>query len=156
MNIPIPISDSHREYLNHGAERWELAYFNQLNGGYVAVEKERIAQGKVSKQEEIIFNKEYDMCITLAQNGYRIEYLKITEGSFDIHLNGLSADLKKTRSHNNLVHYGKKAIKGQGAQLVVFELETLTGRITTELNKLKTSGIRVLFFTTAEKIVIDL
>ncbi|GHU97317.1 hypothetical protein FACS1894156_8870 [Bacteroidia bacterium] len=44
------------------------------------------------------------------QNGYKVEYLKMTENSFDIYLNGISTELKKTTSHNNLVDYAKKAM----------------------------------------------
>ena len=134
----------------------EKAYFNACNGGYLVVNEQRITQGNVNKQEKEKYNKEYNMCLTLAKNGYEVEYLKMTEGSFDIYLNGISADLKKTASHNNVLDYAKKAIYKQGAKLVVFEFEKMTGKIRDELNKLKRMGIKVKYFTSADKIIIDL
>jgi hypothetical protein len=80
----------------------------------------------------------------------------MTEGSFDIYLNGISADLKKTASHNNVVDYAKKAVNKQGANMVVFEFETMTGKIRDELNKLKRMGIKVKYFTSDDKVIIDL
>jgi len=44
-----------------------------------------------------------------------------TGGGYDIHLNSIKADLKKTSSHNNMVRYAKHAVKKQGVDMVVFE-----------------------------------
>ncbi|MDR2691900.1 MAG: hypothetical protein LBB73_06325 [Dysgonamonadaceae bacterium] len=90
------IADSRREYLRHDTNIWKHGYFNRENGGYLLVEKDRIRQGNINKQEKEKYEKEYNMCRILAQNGYKVEYLKVTEGSFDIYLNGIPVDLKKT------------------------------------------------------------
>jgi hypothetical protein len=50
----------------------------------------------------------------------------VTEGSFDIYLNGIPADLKKTVGSGNIVKYAKKAVEKQGAQIVVFEFNNTT------------------------------
>jgi hypothetical protein len=50
----------------------------------------------------------------------------------------------------------KKAVHKQKAKLVVFEFETMTGNIRDELNKIKRMNIKVKYFTTADKIIIDL
>jgi len=120
------------------------------------VNKQRIEQGNVNKQELEKYNKEYDMCRTLARNGYKVEYLKIIEGSFDIYLNGIAADLKKTAGSGNIIKYAKKAIREQGAEIVVFEFEEMTGKIWEELNKLKRMDFKVKHFTSIDKIVINL
>jgi len=144
-----------QKYNLYGNE-WEKAYFDKYYGGFVVVSKQRVEQGNMNKQEKEKYDKEYNMCLTLAKNGYKVEYLMITEGSFDIYLNGISADLKKTTSHNNILDYAKKAIYKQGAKIVVFEFDTMTGKIRGELNKMKRMGIKVKYFTSENNIVIDL
>ena len=122
----------------------------------MVVDKQRIEQSKLNKQEKEKYNKEYNMCKILAQNGYEVEYLKLTEGSFDIYLNGISADLKKTASHNNMLDYAKKAVYKQEAKIVIFEFIEMTGKIRDELNKIKRMGIKVKYFTSVDKIVFEL
>jgi hypothetical protein len=88
------------------------------------------------------------MCQNLAKNGYKVEYRETVEGSFDILLDGSPADLKKTRSHNHILDYALKAVKKQGAEIVIFEFEAneLTPGMHDELNKLKRMGIEVKYF----------
>ena len=143
-----------QEYNSYGDE-WEKAYFDKDSDGYLAVEKQRIEQGNINKQEKEKYNKEYNMCLRLAKNGYKVEYLKMTDGSFDIYLNNISADLKKTGSHNDILSYAQKATRKQGAEIVVFEFEFMNSKIHEELNKLKMIGIKVKYFTSEDKIVID-
>ena len=94
------------------------------------------------------------MCEALAQNGNAVEYLIDRDSSYDIHLNGIKADLKKTSSHNNMVHYAKAAIREQGAEMVVFEFEIMTDKIHEELNRLKRLGIKFIYFTSTNKNII--
>ena len=150
------IEKAFEEYNAYDPEIWHREYFNRDNGGYLVVDKQRIEQSKLNKQEKEKYDKEHDMCLTLAQNGYKVEYLKITERGFDIYLNGISADLKKTISHNNILGYAKKAVIKQGAETVVFEFDIITGRIRDELNKMKRAGITVKYFTSKDKIVKNL
>ena len=147
------IEEAIAEYYSYG-NQWQREYFNNDNGGYLVVEIQRIEQGNISKQEKEKYEKEYDMCLTLARNGDKVKYLKLTEGSFDIYLNDVSADLKKTKTHNNMVHYAKKAIREQGAKIVVFEFDTMTDKIHEELNRLKRLGIKVKYFTSKNKSII--
>jgi hypothetical protein len=149
--------DSLVEYMLHNAARWRLDFFDSKKGGYLVVDNERIEQGKVNKQEQEKYKKEYNMCLTLAQNGYKVEYLKMTEGSFDIYLNGISTELKKTASHNNLVDYAKKAVHKQKAKLVVFEFKTMNAETMKEMLKLKGMNIPVKYYLTNDKThIIDL
>ena len=143
------------KYDLYGSE-WHRDYFNHDNGGYLVVDKQRIEQSKLNKQEKEKYEKEYNMCRILAQNGYEVEYLKLTEGSFDIYLNGINADLKKTVSHNNVLDYAKKAVYKQKAKIIIFEFIEMTGKIRDELNKMKRMGIEVKYFTSTEKIIFEL
>lgn len=134
------------EKYNAYGDEWEKAYYDKFSGGYLVVSKQRIKQGNINKQEKEKYNKEYNMCLILARNGYRVEYLKFKEGSFDIYLNGISADLKKTASHNNISDYARKAIYRQRAKLVVFEFEKETAHIKEELKNLKEKGIHGKYY----------
>jgi NAD(P)H-dependent flavin oxidoreductase YrpB (nitropropane dioxygenase family) len=139
------------KYDAYDRKKYRHDYFDKKTGGYLVVEKERITQGLRNKQEENKFNKERAMCITLACNGYAVEYLKDTPKSYDIHLNGIKADLKKTASHNNMLDYAKKAIYKQGAEMVVFEFENNSKKIQEELDKLKRNSIRVCYYYSYDK-----
>jgi len=144
------IKEAKAKFDSYGSE-YVREYFNNDNGGFLVVDKQRIAQGKINKQEQKKYDKEHSMCMTLAQNGNRIEYLKMTDGSFDIYLNEVSADLKKTSTHNNMVHYAKKATCVQGANIVVFEFEKNSKKIQEELDKLKRDGIKVTYYFSNDK-----
>jgi hypothetical protein len=143
--------DSSREYLRHDVRQWQRDYFNRDNGGYLAVDKQRIERGRLNKDEQEKYNKEYDMCLTLAQNGYKVEYLKEVEGKYDINLNGESADLKKTKSHNHIIDYAKKAIYRQDAKMVIFEFENETTKIHEKLRQLKSMGIKGKYYFSNDK-----
>jgi len=151
---PDKIKAALQKYNSYNNE-WEKAYFDKFSGGYLVVAKQRIEQGNVNKQETRKYEKEYNMCITLAKNGYEVEFLKMIDRSFDIYLDGVCADLKKTASHNNILNYAVKAINKQGAKIVVFEFEIMTGDIYEALNKLKILGIEVKYFTSINKVVIS-
>ena len=143
-------------YYAYDTAKYQHDYFDERTGGYLVIEKQRIAQGELNKQEKEKFEKERSMCMVLAQNGYAVEYLKDAQGCYDILLNGIPADLKKTASHNNMVKYAKKAISEQGAKVVVFEFSKMAHGIEKELYSLKKLGIPVKYFTTKARKVSDL
>ena len=143
-------------YTAYSTAKYKRDYFDERTGGYLVIENQRIAQSKRNKQEKEKFEKEKGMCIVLAKNGYAVEYLKDAQGSYDILLNGVPADLKKTASHNNMVKYAKKAADEQGAKVVVFEFSKMTHNIEKELYCIKKLGIQVKYFTARAKEVSDL
>jgi hypothetical protein len=118
--------------------------------GFLATSRKRIEQGRLNMHETEKYGKEYAMCQTLALNGHRIEYLAEVEGQYDITIDGQTADLKKTASHNHVVDYARKAVKRQGAKVVVFEFEKETKEVYKELEALKKRGYRVYFFFTGK------
>jgi len=142
------------EYNAYNSAKYKRDYFDERTGGYLVIENQRIAQSKLNKQEKEKFEKEREMCMVLAKNGYAVEYLKDTQGSYDILLNGVPADLKKTASHNNMVKYAKKAVGEQGAKVVVFEFSKVTHNIEKELYSIKKLGITAMHFTTKAKVVL--
>lgn len=113
---------------NYNEEEWERTY-TPPKGGFVVTQRERIAESKASKAELKKFDKEMRMCKVLADNGHDVEYLKgvnrPTGQTYDIHMDGIKADLKCiTGGAGNIVTYAKKALKEQGAEAVIFELPT--------------------------------
>ena len=133
-------------YAAYSSAKYKRDYFDERTGGYLVIENQRIAQSRRNKQEKEKFEKERGMCIVLAKNGYAVEYLKDAQGSYDILLNGIPADLKKTASHNNILAYAKKAVYRQGAKMIVLELEKETAHLRAELRELKEKGIPVKYY----------
>ena len=145
------IKEARAKYDAVDTSKWRKKYFDKKTGGYLVIEKARIAQSKKSDNEKEKFYKEQGMNMTLARNGHVIEHLDDQKYGYDIHIDGIKADLKKTGSHNNMVHYAKHAIREQGADMVVFEFENNTKSIQEELDKLKRLGIKVSYYFTDNK-----
>ena len=134
---------------------WKKDYFDNDTGGYFVTERARIAQSEKSKNETIKFLKEQEMCVTLAKNGYAMEHLNDKWGeTYDVHMDNIKADLKKTRSHNNIVNYAKDAVRYQGAEMVIFEFEKETEKIYSELARFKSYNIHGKYYFTHKKNVI--
>ena len=148
------IKEARAKFDSYGSE-WEKTLFDEDSGGYLVTEKSRITQSQKSTNELKKFDKEQDMCKTLACNGFAVEHLDDKKGeSYDIHLNGIKADLKKTGSHNNMVNYAKEAIREQGAEMVVFEFEKETEEIHAEIKRLQSKKISgIYYFTKKNKAV---
>ncbi|MEG2219429.1 MAG: hypothetical protein RRY02_07915, partial [Muribaculaceae bacterium] len=94
------------------------------------------------------YEKEKNMCINYAKAGYAIRHLGEVSGvsSSDVLCNRVKADLKSTGSHNNILKYAKKAIREQGAKMVLFEFEKMSVQIKTEINKVSKLGIHGMYY----------
>lgn len=116
-----------REIHKYSKKLWEHSYNSKNADGYVMTEKERIAEAKASKQERKKYKKELNMCMVIADNGHKVEYLhgvnRPVGETYDITLDGTPAELKATSSHNNIEKYAKKAYREQGAKAIVFEFD---------------------------------
>jgi hypothetical protein len=99
-----------KKYLAFDNEKWEHGSFTE-KGGYLVLDKERIKKGAINKQENAKFEKEKGMCETLANGGYAVEFIKEIEGRYDALIDKKPAELKSTKSHNNILGYAKKAIQ---------------------------------------------
>jgi hypothetical protein len=145
--------DSRNEYLGHDTKQWQREFFNKENGGYLLVDKERVAHSKVSKNEKAKFDKEYAMSMVFAKNGYKIEMLKKVPrvSSPDVTINGMKADLKCISGHNNIVRDAKKAVRKQGAEMALFEFEKETKEIYNEIEKLSGKGIHGRYYFTGKE-----
>ena len=127
------------------------------NKGSVTVHPMRLMKANMNKQEMYKFEKEYNMCIILADNGFKVELVEEISGisSTDILLNGIKADLKCiTGGVSNIVGYIKKAINKQGGEAVVLEIPNASREYFTVLSeaKRKVKG-RIFFYVKGENIV---
>ena len=135
------------EFNSYGCE-WEKAYFDKFSGGFIVINKQRIAHSKLSKNEKAKFDKELDMSMVFAKRGYKIELLEEIPRipSPDVKINGTLADLKRVSGHNNIVKNAKEAINKQGAKVVLFEIGENTKKVQEELDKLKRMGIKIHYY----------
>lgn len=133
-------------------QKWRKEYFNEENGGYLVTEESRYTYGNRNKQEKAKYDKEREMCLTYARAGYRIEHLGEIPGvsSPDVTINGIPADLKRTKGGGNIVKYAKKAIAKQGAKMVLFQFDEWNEIIRKELITLKRENIEVKYFITGD------
>lgn len=143
---------SWNEYEALGME-WQKDYFNGNNGGYLATHQQRIEAGSINKNERLKYKKEAEMCRVFARNGYRVEHQAEQPGvsSPDVVIDGLPADLKRLSSHNNIVRHAVKAVRKQGAKVVLLQLDEETKQVHIELDKLKKAGIHARYFFTGRE-----
>jgi hypothetical protein len=159
--VPIPSTqvDELRAKLRDYNNDWERTYISSNSNGFVVTQKDRIEEGARSNNERQKFKKELRMCRVLADNGHAVEFLK--EGNrpigetYDIKLDGVKADLKcVTGGAGNIVKYAKKALRGQGGEVVIFELPShnkVYYDAITEARR-KCNG-RILFYFSDEKVL---
>lgn len=135
----------------------DVEYVSETKGR-VDVHSSRLENANKNKQERAKFEKEHRMCCVLADNGYKIEMLQEVAGvsSSDILINGKKADLKATKSANNIVKYAKFAIRKQGADIVIFEFEEENEKVYKELQTLKRENIKCKYYFKNEKKLYDL
>lgn len=142
-------------------EKWEHSYVH-ASGGYVVTEQERIAEGKINKQEQEVYRKEQAIAKDLARMGHHIEHLaennRPVGERYDTLFDGVKADFKSTRSHNNIAKYGKKAFREQGADMVVYRLEQHTEGMIKELKNLKElfPDKRIVYYYDDEQVLREL
>lgn len=148
-------SDDYKEFRAFSRE-WEKTYFDYQTGGYVVTNKERIESAEVSNNEREKFQKEQPMAKDLAQQGHKVEHLSDknrTKGqTYDVNLDGEATDFKSTNGAGNIQSYAKHAIKDQGANTVVFRLESHKPKMKKALQDAKRhSGGRILYYYSDDK-----
>lgn len=119
------------------------------NGGFVYTENSRIELSNMNKSERTKYNKEHDMCKHLANNGHTVVHLddrKLSNGSYDILLDGKRAELKSLKGASNIGREGKSAIRKQKADLVVFKFKEINSNVHKQLNILAKKGIHGYYY----------
>ncbi len=133
-------------------KKYRLDYYN-LDGGFLQTSRERIKEGQMNKQETEKFGKEYSMCKNLASNNFNVTYRESVQGSYDVTVNGVPAELKKVDSSKQIYRHARKAFEEQGAEAVVIEIKTLDAEAWQQLNKIKLKGWKCYFFTSSDKTI---
>lgn len=148
------IEKSRKEYLALPDSEWRKDYFDESTGGYLATSWKRIKQSLKSNQETKKFDKEHQMCLTYAKNGHQIQHLpdrkENGDGTYDTLFDGFKADLKKTKSTNNILKYASRAVKNQGAQIILFEFEEWNNDFKNLIDELVRKGYHGWYCVTDE------
>lgn len=85
-------------------------------------------------------------------NHHIVEYRQSVEGSFDIFIDGKKADLKKTKGTGNIRKYAHKAIKHQGADIVVFEFDMNNGiDVQRQIIEIRKEGFKGYYYFTDDR-----
>lgn len=130
-------NSSRKEYLNMSHE-WNKHYFDEQSGGYVVIHQQRLAASQKSKNERAKLEKERNMCVNYARIGFRIKMLEEIAGvsSADVICNEVLAELKSVESSKKIIRRAKEG-KGQGAEIILFELHKKDEEAYLELDKLQ-------------------
>lgn len=153
--FPGAVAAARGEYQQLRGCGWAGVFFDGERGGFVAVHPARLARGKMSKQEGAKLDKELRMCRAFAGAGHRVKMLEEIPRvpSPDVTLDGVPAELKSVGSANNIVKYARRAVRVQGAKMVLFEIETRTGVVEQELDKLRRGGINGFYYYRDERVI---
>ena len=90
--------------------------------GLVTIAPQRLMRLTINKNERNKRLKELAMANVLAAHGYRVHLVEEDSrtDSYDALINGIPADFKRTKSHNNIQKYASVAVKKQHAKIGVF------------------------------------
>lgn len=150
------IGENRKKYEGLNKE-WEKIFFNEENGGYLAIHKSRLAHSKINKQESAKYKKEKKIGEVFARNGFAIEMIPEPPRvpTADAMANGMLSDFKKTRSHNNIVKYVREDMKSKNAEMFFFEIEKETRSVYVEFEKLfKKYGAKAYFYFTGREDIV--
>lgn len=136
--------------LNADQNAFRIDYYSD-NGGLLLTSRNRIKEGLMNKQEKEKFSKEHSMCRTLASDDFNVTYLESVQGSYDVTLNGIPAELKKVDSSKQIYRHARKAFEEQGAKSVVIEIATLDAEAWRQLNKIKAKGWKCYYYTSSDR-----
>lgn len=128
-----------------------------LKDNTIKIPKSRLENAIKSKNEFYKFEKEYNMCKVAVQNGHKVEMLEEISGvsSCDVLLDGKHAELKSITSVSNVEHRFNHA-KEQGAEVVLFEIQTKNEKIVQKINELKKKGLKGYYYINGENILIEI
>ncbi len=151
------IERSYEKYHSYDPNVWSLEFFDEKTSGYVVVNRKRKANAVSHKNEGGKYEKEFAVAKVFALNGYAMEMLQEISGisSPDVTINGVPAEIKCVKSIANMVRYTRKAIKRQGARMVLFKFEKMTPVVSAELRKLSEMGYHGKYFISGKDKALD-
>lgn len=125
-------------------------------GGSLSTTRERMREAVKSPNKWKDFQKEQNMCKILAkEHGFEIVHRQGNGeygNTYDITINGVKADLKRTEGYGNIYKYAKHAIKEQGASITIFQFDIDVPELHTAIANLTSRGYHgYYFFTGREK-----
>lgn len=148
------IETSRKEYLALPDEDWRKDYFDETTGGYVATSWKRIEEA-ITKNEPDKIAIEHNMCLTFARKGFHVLHYEDekSEGSYDVVINNIRADLKRTKSTNNIIRYAKHALRVQNAEIILVEFEHWGNEFRDIVSEMSRKGFHGYYFVTGIEII---
>lgn len=127
------------------------------NGGSITTPTKRLSKGNLNKQEQGKFEKELRVAKRLAEKGHRIVFTDEPPGipMHDVLFDGMRADIKSLKSHNNLLREAREAISHQNAEIVLIEFTQRNDKIIEAIKRLTREGIHGKYYFTDDYIVHD-
>ena len=147
MKTKKQVALARQQYETLSDKEWRKDFFSKKNGGYLATSWKRIDEA-IQKNEPEKFKMEHRMCLVFAKAGYRIKHFEDEkpEGSFDVTINEINGDLKKTRSTNNIIRYSKHALKVQKADVILIEFEKWGSAFREIISEMARKGIHGYYY----------
>ena len=145
---------SWREYQALPDSEWRKDFFCPETGGYLVTSWKRLEEAS-SKNEPEKLEIEHSMCLVFAKSGFKIRHYEDgkPQGSFDVTINNVRADLKKTRSTNNIIRYGKHAIRVQNAEIILVEFEQWNNKFRDVVSELSRKGIHGYYYVSGSELI---
>ena len=142
------IEEGRRRFEAYDPDQWERRHFYEDTGGYVVRDWRRVESGKASNNERKKLIKETRMSDTFAKSGHWVEMVNEVSGvsTPDVTIDGITADLKSTKSWGNIGKYANDAIHKKKAQMVLFEFETFSSRHIGKIKELQAKGIHGMYY----------
>lgn len=136
------------KYCRYCIMYWKHHGFAVKTGGYLVTQRKRIRESRKSKNEGEKYAKEHFMCQILKRHGFQVEHLSDnkSEGTYDITINGIPADLKRMRTHTNIQKKAKHSINEQGAKYIIFQFDDWNEKFRAEIECIKRKGIHGYYF----------
>ena len=143
------IETSRKEYLAISDTEWRKDYFDETSGGYLVTSWKRIEEA-LTKKEPDKLSIEHNMCLVFAKNGFKVMHYEDekVDGSYDVVINNLRADLKRTKSTNNIIRYAKHAIQVQNAEIILVEFVEWGTEFREIVSEMARKGIHGFYFVT--------
>ena len=143
------IEASKMEYLALPDVEWRKDYFDETTGGYLVTSWRRLEEAESKKEPEKL-SIEHNMCLCFARYGFKLRHYEDDkpQGSFDVLINDSRADLKRTKSTNNIIRYAKHALRVQNAEIILVEFERWGNEFREIVSEMSRKGIHGYYYVT--------
>ena len=154
LKAQTDIASARREYDTLPDQEWRKDFFSEETGGFLVTSWKRIEEAATKNEPEKL-ETEHAMCLVFAKGGFKVRHYQDdkTQGSFDVMINNYRADLKKTRSTNNIIRYAKHGLRVQNAEIILIEFENWGNEFRDIVSEMSRKGIHGYYFVTGDELI---